>query len=398
MRRRPLLLFALFALALPGPAAEAPVARLTFTKLFKGRVPEYVRVSVAENGEATYQGGSELDPGELETFRVSPALTARLLALTAELGYFRGLSLESRHDVADLGRKTFVWESGGERAEVTYNFTENQAAEELQQLCEGLGRGRHWIREIESRLVFDRLGVLGVLREFERDFNTGALVEVEQFVPVLERVAGDRRLMRLAQTRAQRLLERIRGGGSRFQLEYGDQRSGWYTRVTLEGEAASYEHRPFNQPPQEKPLPFPKAAAVRLGELLREAGYLRGRASSGYAEGQLNGYRLLYEAGMEHNEVAFTQPPDAVLAEMVSLCQRALRQEDFRNRLQAAWEEKSVTLQVVLQELEAAVETNAVVEPKEFLPVLEQIANGAESHPVVREQAERLLARIRAGR
>jgi len=82
----------------------------------------------------------------------------------------------------------------------------------------------------------------------------------------------------------------------------------------------------------------------------------------------------------------------------VSLCQRALRQEDFSHRLQAAWEEKSVTLQVVLQELEAAVETNAVVEPKEFLPVLEQIANGAESHPVVREQAERLLARIRAGR
>src|SRR3989338_5775541 len=395
MRRRPLLLFVLFALALPGPAAEAPVARLTFAKLFKGRVPEYVRVSVAENGEATYQGGSELDPGELETFRVSPALTARLLALTAELGYFRGLSLESRHDVADLGRKTFVWESGGERAEVTYNFTENQAAEELQQLCEGLGRGRHWIREIESRLVFDRLGVLGVLLDFERDFNTGTLVDVEQFVPLLERVAADRRLMRLAQMRAQHLLDRIRGGGSRFQFEYGDQRSGWYTRVTVEGGAASYEHRPFNQPLQEKPLPFPQAALVRLGELLREAGYLRGQVS-GYAENQLNGYRLQYEAGVEHNEVAFAQPPDGVLAEIVSLCQRALRQEDFRTRLHAAWEEKSVTLQVVLQELEGAVAANAVIEPKEFVPLLDQIAENAESHPVVREQAGRLLMRIRA--
>lgn len=398
MRGRPLLLLFLFALTLPSPAAEAPLARLTFTKVFKGRVPEYVRLTVTENGEATYQGGTELDPGELEEFRVSPAFTARLLALTAELNYFRGVSVESRYEVADLGRKTLAWESGRERAEVTYNFTQHKTAEELQRLCEGLARGRHWIREIESRLVFDRLGVLQLLREFERDFNSGALVELEQFVPVLERVAGDRRLMRLAQTRAQHLLERIRGGGSRFQLEYGDQRTGWYTRMTLEGGAVTYEHRPFNQPPEEKPLPFTPAAAARLEELLREARYFRERASSGYSEGQLNGYRLLYEAGVEHNEVAFAQPPDAVLAEMVSLCRQALLQEDFRNRLQAAWEGKSVTLQVVLQELEAAVAANAVAEPKDFLPVLEQIANGAESHPVVREQAGRLLARIRAGR
>ena len=395
MRRRPLAWLILFGLALPGLAAENLPARLTFIKVFKGRVPEYMRVTLAESGEATYQGGSEMDPGDPEAFRVSPAVAARVFALAAELSYFRGAALESRHDVADLGRKSFVWESGGERAEVTYNFTENKAAEELQQLCEGLGRGRHWIREIESRLVFDRLGVLGVLRDFERDFNTGTLVDVEQFVPLLERVAADRRLMRLAQMRAQHLLDRIRGGGSRFQFEYGDQRSGWYTRVTVEGGAASYEHRPFNQPLQEKPLPFPQAAVVRLGELLREAGYLRGQVS-GYAENQLNGYRLQYEAGVEHNEVAFAQPPDGVLAEIVSLCQRALRQEDFRTRLHAAWEEKSVTLQVVLQELEGAVAANAVIEPKEFVPLLDQIAENAESHPVVREQAGRLLMRIRA--
>jgi hypothetical protein len=388
----------LLALACPCLAAESPAARLTFIKVFKGRVPEYMRVTLAESGEATYQGGSEMDPGDAETFRVSAGVTARVFALAAQLNYFRGVVLDSRRDVADLGRKTFVWERGGEQAEATYNFTENKAADELQRLCEGLGRGRHWIREIESRLVFDRLGVLGVLRDFERDFNSGTLVDVEQFVPILERVAADRRLMRLAQTRAQHLLDRIRGGGSRFQFEYGDQRSGWYTRVTVEGGTASYEHRPFHQPPQEKPLPFPRSALVRLGELLREARYLSGRVSSGYAESQLNGYRLQYEAGVEHNEVAFAQPPDAVLAEIVSLCRRALRQEDLRVRLLTASEEKSVTLQVVLQELEEAVAANAVIEATEFVPLLDKIAENAECHPVVREQAGRLLVQIRASR
>ena len=40
---------------------------------------------------------------------------------------------------------------------------------------------------------------------------------------------------------------------------------------------------------------------------------------------------------------------------------------------------------------------DAVIEPKEFVPLLEQINEG-ESHPAVREQASRLLLRIRPDR
>src|SRR3990172_366193 len=116
MRRRPLAWLILFGLALPGLAAENPPARLTFIKVFKGRVPEYMRVTLAESGEATYQGGSEMDPGDPEASRVSRAVAAGFFALAAELSSSRGAALEPRHDVAVLGRKSFVWESGGERA------------------------------------------------------------------------------------------------------------------------------------------------------------------------------------------------------------------------------------------------------------------------------------------
>jgi len=388
----------LLACALPVLAGDDAAARLTFTKLFRERAPEYVRVTVTEDGRATYQGGTEDDPGEPESFRLSAEVTARMFALAAELNNFRGVALEARQQVANLGRKTFIFERGGERSEVTYNYTQNHAGDELQRLFEKIARGRHLSQQLEARLVYDRLGVLETLREFEREFNTGGLVDLEQFVPVLQSIGADRQVMRLAQTRAQRLLARIRGGGRRLQIEHGDQGSGWYLRLAVDdGGAAAYEERRFNQPPVERPLALPPAVTARLWELARQANYFRGQASSAYAEAQLNGYRLLYEAGAEHNEVAFTTAPDAVLAEIAYLFQRVVRQEEFRQRLQAAVEEKSVTLQVVLQELEAAVQAGGVAEPKDFVPLLEKIAGAGDTHPRVREQAERLLARIRSG-
>lgn len=397
MRVRSLSL-ALLAAALASPAfATDNPARLTFTKVFKGRVPEYVRVVVAEDGQTSYHGGTEMDPGEEDSFRLSPPLVERLFSLAASLNYFRGVELEASQPVADLGRKTFIYERGGQRAEVTYNYTQNKTAEDLQGLCEAIARGRFWIRELESRLVYDRLGVLETLRGFERDFNTGQLVDLEQFAPLLARMAADRRLMRLAQIKAQALLDRIHGAPAHLQIEYGDQRADWYLRLLVPREGpATWERRRFAQPPQEESLSLPAGLAARLFELARAANYLRGGVTSSDPTAPLSGYRLTYESGPEHNEAAFAAPPDAVLAEIVNLFQRVIRQEDFRSRLRTAVEENAVDLQVVLQELEAAVQTDAVADPKEFVPLLEQIAGGTQAHPRVREQAARLLAEIRS--
>jgi hypothetical protein len=55
-------------------------------------------------------------------------------------------------------------------------------------------------------------------------------------------------------------------------------------------------------------------------------------------------------------------------------------------------------LQVILQEMEAAVARNELVKlvnPEEFGPTLEGIAQSEAQHEIVRSQAQRLLARIR---
>lgn len=378
-------------------AAESSSARLTYIKVFKGSLPEYTRVTVEEDGEATYQGGAADHPDAPESFRLSAAVATRLFGLAAELGYFKGVDLESGQRVANLGQKTFVYEKAGSRAEVSYNYTRSEAAQALQQWFERIARGRYLVRQLEHRLVFDRLGLLDTLREFEREFNAGQLVDADQFVSVLERIAGDPRSMQLVKTRAQGLLRRIRGGAAILQFEYGEQESGWYYKVVLVDQGgATYEARRFADAANPQRLELPETPGRRLWELAQQANYFRDQPRSQERTGRLSGYRFTYEAGPEHREIAFLVPPSATLAEMLHLFQQTLAQEHFRQRLHAAMQEKSYQLQVVLQELDVAVQGRKLLAPRDFLPVLEGIANGDGHHPVVRGLAERLLATIRS--
>ncbi|MFQ5723347.1 MAG: hypothetical protein ACE5G6_02555 [Terriglobia bacterium] len=396
--RRFLLGLLLLAAASAVVANDSEPPRLTFIKSFRGSQPEYVRVTVEPSGKAVYQGGSMAEPSEPETFQLSPATAERLFRLAAELDYFRRLELESGRQVAHLGDKLFRYQAGGEQTEVRFNYTENSTAQELQGWFERIARGRYLNQVLDYQLSFDRLGVPGVLREFEQAFNAGELVDPEQFLPVLERLAADTRVMRVARARARDLVWRIRSGQSRLTIEYEDQRSGSYAKLVMEEEGSTtYEIRSLGEVPQPKPLDVPRVTRQRLLELVREANYLRAYDSRPQGAGAVVGYRLVYEAGSEHNQVAFSQPPDAVLAEIVYLFQRLMYQQDLRERLQGALEEQSLVLQVVLQELEQAVRSNSLADPTEFLPLLQRISDGSQTHARVRDHAQRLLEEIRAG-
>lgn len=400
MTRRFHIVLALTALALAtgvaGRAAESSAARLTFVKVFRGSTPEYIRITVNETGDATFQGGTADHPDTPESFQLSAGVVARLFGLAAELSYFRGGSLESGQRVAFMGEKSFVYEKESVRGEASFNHTRSPAAQELQLWFERIGRGRILAAQLEHRLLFDRLGLLETMREFEREYNGGRLVDPEQFVPVLEHLVADPRLMQLARTRAQSLLRRIRGGAATLQFEYGDSERGWYYKaVVVDQGGATQEIRRFSESVNPQRLDLPDGVARRLWELARLEKYFREREDYREVSERLSGYRLTYEAGAEHHELTFTAPPSAVLAEMVQMFQQALTQEQFRQRLRAALDSKSLQLQLILQELDVAVRDRKLIAPREFVPLLEGIAGEGNQHPVVRGLAEQLLAHIR---
>jgi len=207
-----LLLGAACFLGFQANAAPTPSsAKLTFKRIFKSSSPEFIQIVVREDSDtATYEIRQlEEDPGS-SPFEVSAALRAKMFDLAAQLNHFQGQDLDVHRKIANLGEKTFRWESGSEAHETKFNYTLNSAATQLLQIFEGLARQQEHVDLISRRMKYDRLGINDALLQFETDLNRSLLPEPKRVLPVLDQIAGDSRFVDIARQRARSLAERIR--------------------------------------------------------------------------------------------------------------------------------------------------------------------------------------------
>ena len=398
MRPRALFFSLLLAAAAPLAAAAqaAAPARFTFIKVFPGSLPEYTGLTVGEDGAATYDGRSLQEPPHPENFRLPADLAAQLFTYAAELNFFQGVQLESSRKIANLGRKTFRFEKGAQRGAVEFNYTESAAANALLDLCEKIARSRFHIARLEFKLRFDRLGILETLREFEYQFNNKAFIYYQQFIPVLTQIAQDARLVRLAQTRAQRLLERIRGAPAQVRYEQANEQTGWYLAVNLrEDGVATYEIRRLDQPPDPQPLQASPRLRERIFAALAEANFLRDSDFSRTSDKMTGGVRLTYEAGHEYNQAGFSAPPTSALTDLTRLFRQILTQIEFRSRLARALDQDVYELPLVLRDLDQALTQGALAEPAEFVPALERVLHSQNTYEEEQALARKILDKIR---
>jgi len=204
---------ACFAIAVSA-APASPGAKLTFRRVFKSSSPEYIQIVVREDSDtATYEIRQlDEDPGS-SPFDVSAALRAKMFDLAAQLKHFQSQDLDVHRKIANLGEKTFRWESGAEVHETKFNYTLNSAASQLLQIFEGLARQQEHVDLISRRMRYDRLGINDALLQFETDLNRSLLPEPKRVLPVLDQIAGDSRFVDIARQRARSLAERIRHQG-----------------------------------------------------------------------------------------------------------------------------------------------------------------------------------------
>ncbi len=198
------------ALSTPGPSG----AKLTFRRVFKGSTPEFIEITVRDDSDtAAYEIRQlEEDPGS-SPFQVSSGLRAKMFDLAAQLKHFQGQDLDVHRKIANLGEKTFRWQSGVEVHETKFNYTLNSAATQLLQIFEGLARQQEHVDLISRRMRYDRLGINDALLQFESDFNRSLLPEPQRLLPVLDQIAGDSRFVDIARQRARSLADRIRRQG-----------------------------------------------------------------------------------------------------------------------------------------------------------------------------------------
>jgi hypothetical protein len=208
-----LLLLASRCGALASPVAQSQptdgFATLTYTKVLKGSVPEYLAVTVHSDGTGTYEGHKLDETPSPRSLKLSPSTTQKLFALASELDNFRSIDLESHKPVANLGLKTFTFEGGGQHNRCEFNYTLNRRGQELSDLFERIATVERHLVSLEFAMKYDHLSLPRELLQIQVDLDNRAIAEPELLVDALEQIARNSRYLHVAQVRAQNILQRV---------------------------------------------------------------------------------------------------------------------------------------------------------------------------------------------
>jgi hypothetical protein len=193
------------ALALSATLCAAP--RLFYSKYFKGSTPEYVAITLEQDGQVTYQEAKEDDnPIKIQLDRAS---IQEMFDLAEKLGRFQR-PVESGLKIANLGLKTFRFEDGAEQHEVQFNYSQDANAQALLDRFERITETERHFANLDRTAHFEKLGVNDVLLQMQISWDHNRLVDPEQFLPLLDRIAKNESYLHISRELAASLAEAIR--------------------------------------------------------------------------------------------------------------------------------------------------------------------------------------------
>lgn len=181
--------------------------RLFYSKYFKGSVPEYVAITVEQDGQLTYQEAKEDDnPIKIQ---LDHASNQEIWALTEKLDRFQH-PLESGLKIANLGQKTFRYEDGTEHHEIQFNYSEDVNAQALLDRFERITETEQHFANLDRTAHFEKLGVNDVLLQMQITWEHNRLVAPEQFLPLLDRIAKNESYLHISRELAASMADAIR--------------------------------------------------------------------------------------------------------------------------------------------------------------------------------------------
>ncbi len=199
-------LLALVAAAWP-IAASGP--RIFFSKSFPGSQPDYYQVTLAKDGSVEYAEAKDDD--DPLRFRLSERDANEIFGLAAKVDYFQH-ALESPRKVANLGAKTFRYEDGERKSEVKFNFSEDLSAQALLDWFERMSQAARDRIDLERTAKYDKLGVDQAVAQLGSDIDRKRVAGLDQFLPILDRIANSEAYMHTARQQSAVIAEAIRKG------------------------------------------------------------------------------------------------------------------------------------------------------------------------------------------
>lgn len=200
-------LLVLSAVLVAGAVSEA-VPRLIYSKSFPGSAPPWEEITVDKSGAGLYKDDPK-DEDPLK-FQLSEAEASQMFSLADKLDRFSH-PLESGLKVANMGMKTFRYETGETKAgEVRFNYTEDLDAKALTDWFERIADTERGLIALQVAARFDKLGVQDAILRIEIIRDQKRLIAPHQFLPMLDRVAKNESFLNIARSRAAALADSIR--------------------------------------------------------------------------------------------------------------------------------------------------------------------------------------------
>ena len=194
---------------LAGPLLAGDGPRLFYSKSFPGSTPAYMQVSVERSGEVEYREAPD-DDNPLK-FNLTVAEATEVFGLADKMDHFKS-PIESGLKVAFMGKKTFRWESGAEKHEVSFNFSEDLNAKLMWDWFERMTDSALIRINLDRAAKYDKLGVFKAVTMLGSAIDRKRIVGLEQYLPTLDRIIKNESYMHTARVRASEIAEAIRAG------------------------------------------------------------------------------------------------------------------------------------------------------------------------------------------
>jgi hypothetical protein len=181
-------------------------AQLQFTKSFPGSNPDYVLITIDQNGAGVFKTAPD-DEQPLK-FQLTPAEATALFDLAGRVDLSQ--KLESPAKVANMGKKTIRYVKDSGAAEQSFNYTENLDARALSDWFERISETEIRYIDLERAAKYDKIGVNQALLQLQVAWERKRLVAASQFLPLLDRVANGESYVHMARNRAAALAATFR--------------------------------------------------------------------------------------------------------------------------------------------------------------------------------------------
>ena len=183
---------------------------LTFTQIFKSSYPEYIQITVNQEGKGTWDIRQLDDTPSPQALQVDATLAQRMFTLAGNLHDFQGADLDVHRRIANLGTKTFAYKNGATENQATFNFTNNPDAQQLQAIFDGLERQELDLSDMQRVVRYDHLGVNDVILRVQNEVRRKLIPEPAALLPALDEIASNSELIDMSRQRARAIAEQIR--------------------------------------------------------------------------------------------------------------------------------------------------------------------------------------------